>query len=56
MPIEQRAAMTLVPLSVGFLGMLSGGRLTDRLVRRLGLRWGRALPIPFSRFLAPPMC
>ena len=51
-PIEQRAAMTLVPLAVGFLGMLAGGLLTDRLVRWLGLRWGRALPISISRFLA----
>jgi nitrate/nitrite transporter NarK len=51
-PIEQRAVMTFTPIAVGWLGMLAGGQLTDRLVRRFGLRWGRALPISFSRFLA----
>ena len=33
-------------------GMLSGGALTDLAARRLGLRWGRALPISTSRFMA----
>jgi len=51
-PIEQRALMVSIPPLVGWLGMLSGGRLTDHLAGRLGLRWGRALPLSLSRFLA----
>lgn len=51
-PVEQRALMTSIPLLVGWFGMLSGGHLTDWLVGRIGLRWGRALPMSLSRFLA----
>ena len=32
--------------------MFSGGPVTDRLVNLVGLRWGRALPISLSRFVA----
>jgi MFS transporter, ACS family, glucarate transporter len=51
-PVEQRAVMTFIPIAVGFAGMLVGGNLTDRLTAWLGPRWGRALPIGGSRFLA----
>jgi MFS transporter, ACS family, glucarate transporter len=51
-PVEQRAVMTLVPMVAGFAGMLVGGRWTDWLMLRVGPRWGRALPIGLSRFLA----
>jgi len=51
-PIERRAVMTLIPVLVGFVGLVLGGRLTDRLVRVLGLRWGRALPMGLSKFVA----
>ena len=51
-PVEQRGLMTLIPMAVGFAGMLVGGNLTDRLTRTLGPRWGRALPIGGSRFIA----
>ncbi len=51
-PVEQRALMTFIPVAVGMAGMLFGGILTDRLTRRFGLRWGRALPMSASRFLA----
>ncbi|MEZ6114594.1 MAG: MFS transporter [Pirellulaceae bacterium] len=44
--------LTTIPLLCGWVGMLYGGRLTDWLVNRLGLRWGRALPMSLSRFLA----
>jgi MFS family permease len=44
--------MTSIPTAVGFVGMLGGGFLTDYMVRRVGLRWGRALPIGLTRFLA----
>ena len=51
-PVEERAILAFIPLAVGFFGMLLGGKLTDVLTRRIGLRWGRALPIVASRFLA----
>lgn len=51
-PVEQRAWMTSIPLLVGWFGMLLGGHLTDWLVGKVGLRWGRALPMSTSRFLA----
>ena len=50
--VETRAWMVFIPPTIGWLGMLYGGRLTDRLVRVVGLRWGRALPISMSRFMA----
>ncbi len=51
-PVEQRGLMAFIPLVVGWAGMLLGGRLTDFMVKPLGLRWGRALPISLSRLLA----
>jgi nitrate/nitrite transporter NarK len=50
-PILERGAMASTPLVVGWLGMFGGGRLTDWLVRRLGLRLGRSLPWACSRFI-----
>jgi MFS family permease len=44
--------MQMLPLFVGWGGMLAGGWLTDRLSRGLGLRAGRALPVGLSRFVA----
>jgi len=49
---EQLGVMQSVPLFVGWFGMLAGGPLTDAAVRRLGLRWGRSLPMSASRFMA----
>jgi nitrate/nitrite transporter NarK len=51
-PILERGLMASTPLFVGWLGMFSGGRLTDISARRLGLRWGRRLPWSCSRFVA----
>jgi ACS family glucarate transporter-like MFS transporter len=51
-PIGERSWLSSVPLFVGIVGMLLGGWLTDRLTRRLGLRWGRCLPLSLSRFVA----
>lgn len=51
-PVERRAIMTLIPVLVGFVGLVYGGRLTDRLVTVVGLRWGRALPMGLSKFVA----
>jgi nitrate/nitrite transporter NarK len=51
-PVETRALMTAIPALVGWAGMVGGGWLTDWMARRFGLRWGRALPLALTRFLA----
>jgi nitrate/nitrite transporter NarK len=51
-PSVRGGLMVSVILIVGMLGMLLGGPLADRAVRWWGLRWGRALPLAGSRFLA----
>ena len=51
-PTEQRALLVAIPPLFGWVGMYVGGAITDRAARGLGLRWGRALPISLSRFLA----
>jgi len=51
-PILERGFMSMVPIAVGFLGMLAGGMVTDALVPRIGLRWGRRLPLFVTRFTA----
>jgi nitrate/nitrite transporter NarK len=51
-PIELRSWMTAIPPLVGWFGMVAGGWLTDSMTRRIGLRWGRALPLGLSRFVA----
>jgi MFS family permease len=50
--IETVAALSAIPPIAGGLGMFSGGFVTDRLVLAVGLRWGRALPMSLSRFVA----
>lgn len=37
--------MSTLVLFAGIIGMLCGGRLTDFATRKLGVRWGRSLPI-----------
>jgi ACS family glucarate transporter-like MFS transporter len=51
-PLQRAGLMGALVLTVGWFGMLAGGRLSDALTRRLGLRWGRALPLALSRFMA----
>lgn len=51
-PLEKRGTMMFVPIAVGWFGMLAGGRATDWLLKRISLRWSRALPIVTSRFMA----
>lgn len=51
-PFETRGLMISVPLWCGWFGMLFGGWVTDRLSDRLGLKWGRALPIGVGRTCA----
>lgn len=50
------ANMNAIALVVGVGGMLLGGRLTDLISRRFGLRPGRALPLAISRFVAAAAC
>jgi MFS family permease len=47
-----RGWMTFVPIVAGMIAMFYGGWLTDRLTRRLGLYWGRMLPIALTKFTA----
>ena len=44
--------MSTIVLLAGMVGMLVGGWLTDWLVQRVGLRWGRALPLIGTKFIA----
>ena len=51
-PILERGVMAAIPLFVGWAGMLGGGKLTDALAKRFGVKWGRRLPWSMSRFIA----
>lgn len=51
-PILERGTMAMTPVLVGMLGMMSGGKVTDMLAVRLGVKWGRRIPIAGSRVLA----
>jgi len=51
-PYVERGLMQSVPLFVGWAGMALGGWWTDWLTRRRGVKFGRAVPIAFSRFIA----
>lgn len=51
-PILERSWMAAIPPFAGIAGMFLGGWLTDSLTRRIGLRWGRALPMAVTRFFA----
>jgi MFS transporter, ACS family, glucarate transporter len=51
-PILERSWMVSIPSLAGIAGMFLGGHLTDVLTRRMGLRWGRALPMGLTRFFA----
>ncbi len=44
--------MSTLVLFAGMIGMLAGGPLTDKLTRRYGLRWGRALPLIGTKVFA----
>ena len=49
--VDGGSMVTLV-LACGMIGQLVGGLVADAALRRLGLRWGRALPLFVSGFLA----
>jgi ACS family glucarate transporter-like MFS transporter len=52
----EKGTWTSLPLWTGLGGMFAGGFITDALTRRLGLRWGRALPIGASLFVCSGAC
>jgi hypothetical protein len=47
-----RALLVSIPPLVGWFGTVLGGVWTDYLLRTVGVRWSRALPIGLSRLLA----
>jgi nitrate/nitrite transporter NarK len=49
-PLVMRGVMTSVPIWAGVFGVFFGGRLADTLVKRIGLKWGRRLPVVLTRF------
>jgi ACS family glucarate transporter-like MFS transporter len=51
-PILQRGVMAMIPLLAGIVAMFCGGLLTDYLVGKIGLLWGRRLPMMATRFSA----
>jgi len=51
-PLGQRLMMAQIPMIVGWIGMMLGGPLTDGLVKAMGLRRGRNLPMSASKFVA----
>ena len=51
-PILERGKMAMTPVLIGMLGMMSGGKVTDILAEKLGVKWGRRLPIAGSRVVA----
>jgi len=52
LPVEERALLVSIPPLVGWFGTVLGGVWTDYLLRTVGVRWSRALPIGLSRLLA----
>jgi ACS family glucarate transporter-like MFS transporter len=47
-PLDDRGVMQSVILTTGCLGMIVGGLTTDWFRRKLGPRWGRAVPLGFT--------
>jgi nitrate/nitrite transporter NarK len=51
-PIVERGLMVSVPMFAGLAALFVGGPMTDRLTSRIGVRWGRRLPILITRVTA----
>lgn len=51
-PVVERGFYTSVPIFAGMGGMLVGGPWTDGLTKRLGVLWGRRLPVVITRITA----
>jgi MFS family permease len=52
--VEKKLAETIntLALSIGILGLIVGGYLTDACLKKWGVRLGRVIPLAGSRFLA----
>lgn len=50
-PVEYRGYYTALPMVMGVIGMILGGILTDALVKRLGPRLGRAIPMGATKVI-----
>jgi ACS family glucarate transporter-like MFS transporter len=50
--VQQAGLLASIPLLAGMAGCVLGGAATDRLTRRLGLRWGRSLLGMTTKFVA----
>ena len=55
-PLEDRGTMQSVILATGCLGMIVGGLTADWFRRKLGPRWGRAVPLGFTLAGCAAMC
>jgi nitrate/nitrite transporter NarK len=52
LPLETRGTMVSLVMAMSLPALLVGGWWTDRMARAFGPRWGRALPLALSRFVA----
>jgi len=50
--VEQAGLLASIPLLFGTIGCALGGVATDRLTRRLGIKWGRNLLGMITKFIA----
>ena len=55
-PFTDASQMQSMVLLVGIAGTLLGGTLTDALVRRAGVYWGRMLPMSVTRLVCAAAC
>ena len=51
-PILERGTMAMTPVLVGMVGMMCGGKVTDLMAAKFGIKWGRRIPIAGSRLTA----
>ena len=51
-PLTEQALMTAIPTAAGIIGMFGGGWWTDLAAKKMGLKWGRRLPVITTRLLA----
>lgn len=49
--LQSQGFLQSLPLVAGILGLLAGGRATDLVMRRWGMRWGRSFTVVVSRIL-----
>jgi sugar phosphate permease len=52
LPLETRGTIGTLVIAISLPALIVGGWWTDRMARAFGPRWGRALPLALSRFVA----